>query len=90
MSYNLDWFHYYSLWEGLTPAERRVADLVGVSEAFIARAIRGRIPEKTEKQRKGLAIHRRFYTALTLNALVINLFTDFVWLVIAGIEKIYK
>ena len=33
------WQHYYSLWEALAPAERRVAELVGVSEAYIARAM---------------------------------------------------
>ena len=37
---SIDWFHYYTLWESLSPADRRVAQLVGVTEAFIARAIR--------------------------------------------------
>lgn len=41
-----------------------------MSEAFIARAISGRLNTKTEAQRKALAIHQRFYTALVLNTLV--------------------
>ncbi|XP_012942327.1 DNA polymerase theta [Aplysia californica] len=70
VSTTLDWYHYYSLWESLTPADRRVAELVGVTESFIARAIRGRVGQKTESQRKALAVHRRFYTALILNSLI--------------------
>lgn len=70
MSASIDWYHFHHLWEVLTPADRRVAELVGVSESFIARAIQGRINGKTEAQRKSLAIHQRFYTALILNCLV--------------------
>ncbi|GFN83271.1 DNA polymerase theta-like [Plakobranchus ocellatus] len=70
VSASIDWYHFHTLWESLTPADRRVAEIVGVSEAFIARAIRGRINQKTEVQRKQLAAHLRFYTALILDSLV--------------------
>ncbi|CAG5132586.1 unnamed protein product [Candidula unifasciata] len=70
VSTSVDWYHYHHLWETLTPADRRVADLVGISESFIARAIQGRIGGKTEVLRRSLAIHLRFYTALILNSLV--------------------
>ncbi|RUS83890.1 hypothetical protein EGW08_008371 [Elysia chlorotica] len=70
-SASLDWCHYYTLWEALTPADRRVAEMVGVSEAFIARAINGRrLNGKTEAQRRQLHVHLRFYTALILFNLV--------------------
>ena len=49
---------------------RRVSNLVGVEEAFLARAVRGRIPTRTEEQRASLAIHRRFFAALALHDLV--------------------
>lgn len=49
---------------------RRVADLVGVEEGFLARAVRGRVLTRTEQQRQSLAVHRRFYAALALQDLV--------------------
>ncbi|XP_036368703.1 DNA polymerase theta-like isoform X2 [Octopus sinensis] len=67
---NLDWYNYYCLWEKLGPGQRRVAELVGVEEGFIAKAIRGYIPVKTSKQLRTLNIHKRFYTCLCLNDLV--------------------
>ncbi|BFZ09845.1 hypothetical protein BsWGS_12884 [Bradybaena similaris] len=70
VSTSIDWYHYHHLWENLTPADRRVADLVGVSESFIARSIQGRVGGKSEVQRRLLAVHQRFYTALILNSLV--------------------
>ena len=70
-SASLDWCHYYALWEALTPADRRVAEMVGVSEAFIARAINGRrLNGKSEAHRRQLSVHIRFYTALILYNLV--------------------
>jgi DNA polymerase theta len=67
---NLDWYQFYCLWENLSVDMKRVAELVGVQESFIARAIRGRILTKTESQMRSLAIHRRFYTSLILHDLV--------------------
>ena len=49
---------------------RRVADMVGVEEGFLARAVRGRVLTRTEEQRQALAAHRRFYAALALQDLV--------------------
>jgi DNA polymerase theta len=36
---NLDWYQFYCLWENLSVDMKRVAELVGVQESFIARAI---------------------------------------------------
>ncbi|XP_059178781.1 DNA polymerase theta-like [Physella acuta] len=66
----IDWYQYLAIWEALTPADRRVAELVGVSEAFIARAINGRVNMKNTVQRKIMEVHQRFYTALVLNNLI--------------------
>ena len=49
---------------------RRVADLVGVTESFLTRAVRGRILTKTPEQVRAVNIHKRFYTTLVLNDLV--------------------
>ncbi|XP_055889745.1 DNA polymerase theta-like [Biomphalaria glabrata] len=70
MSNTIDWYKYHAFWEALSPADKRVAQLVGVSEAFIGRAIKGSIPTKTVAQKKSLAVHLRFYTALILNSLI--------------------
>jgi len=47
---SIDWLQYFSLWESLTPGMRRVAELVGVRESFLVRAIRGRIATATSAQ----------------------------------------
>ena len=49
---------------------RRVSNLVGVEEAFLARAVRGRIPTRPEEQRASLALPRRFFAALALHDLL--------------------
>ena len=49
---------------------RRVADLVGIEEAFLARAVRGRFLTRTDQQRQSFAVHRRFFAALALQDLV--------------------
>ena len=49
---------------------RHVADTLGIRESFLARAIQGRILERTAAQRESLRIHRRFFTALALHGLV--------------------
>ena len=66
----LDWHHYFNLFEKLPPQYKRVGEMVGVEEQFIARAIRGRIPARTTEQRWKLAVHHRFYSALALLELV--------------------
>eukprot|EP00112_Aurelia_sp_Birch-Aquarium-sp1_P005663 Seg1644.12_Seg1644.13 transcript_id=Seg1644.12_Seg1644.13/GoldUCD/mRNA.D3Y31 product="DNA polymerase theta" protein_id=Seg1644.12_Seg1644.13/GoldUCD/D3Y31 len=66
----LDWYRYFNLFEKLPPQYKRVGEIVGVEEAFLARAIRGRIPTRTEEQRQKLAVHQRFYSALVLLELV--------------------
>ena len=47
-----------------------VADTLGVKESFLARAVQGRVPERTPAQKEALHIHRRFFTALALHDLV--------------------
>ncbi len=70
VSSSIDWYQFYCFWEKMTPSMRRVAELVGVEESFLARAVRGRILTKTSTQTRSLAIHRRFYTSLVLIDLV--------------------
>ena len=67
---HLDWYHYFNLFEKLPPQYKRVGEIVGIEEGFLASAIRGRIPTRTEAQRRRLAIHQRFYAALALLELV--------------------
>lgn len=67
---SLDWYQYLRIFERLPANMRRVADLVGVEEGFLARAVRGRVLTRTEQQRQSLAVHRRFYAALALQDLV--------------------
>lgn len=67
---SLDWYQYLRIFERLPANMRRVADLVGVEEGFLARAVRGRVLTRTEQQRQSLAAHRRFYAALALQDLV--------------------
>ncbi|KAK2169547.1 hypothetical protein LSH36_9g16021 [Paralvinella palmiformis] len=66
----LDWYKYLCYWEQLSSGMKRVAELVGVSESFLSRAVQGRIPTKTAQQMRTLRIHKRFYTALVLHDLV--------------------
>lgn len=49
---------------------RHVSDTLGVKEAFLARAIQGQIPVRTDSQRETHRVHRRFFTALALHDLV--------------------
>ncbi|XP_078375483.1 DNA polymerase theta-like isoform X1 [Oculina patagonica] len=67
---NIDWYQYLRIYERLPANMRRVADMVGVEEGFLARAVRGRVLTRTEQQRQSLAVHRRFYAALALQDLV--------------------
>ncbi|XP_075148990.1 DNA polymerase theta [Haematobia irritans] len=63
---DLDWLFFLDLWEKLTPAMKKVGELVGVKESFLVRAMRG----QTKLDYKLMQIHKRFYTALALQELV--------------------
>ena len=67
---NIDWYKYLCLWERLPPDMKLVADTLGIKESFLARAVQGRVPERTTAQKEALRVHRRFFTALALNDLV--------------------
>lgn len=67
---NIDWYQYYCCWEQLPADMRRVAEVVGVKEDFLSRAVQGKLPCQTAEQQLVLNIHRRFYAALVLNDLV--------------------
>ena len=49
---------------------KHVANVVGVKESFIVRALQMKPPEKTEIQKQKLLIHQRFYTSLVLHDLI--------------------
>ena len=49
---------------------KRVADLIGIEEAFLNRAIRSRPSTRSEAQRQALRVHKRFYVTLALHDLV--------------------
>ncbi|XP_063984918.1 DNA polymerase theta [Diachasmimorpha longicaudata] len=61
----IDWSIFLSIWRDISDSDRRVGQLVGVSETFILRATTGNI-----RQGKTLDAHKRFYTALALHDLV--------------------
>lgn len=67
---SIDWFQFMGIWETLSTGMKKVAELVGVQESFLARAVQGRILTKTATQLRILAIHKRFYTSLVLHDLV--------------------
>ncbi|XP_030556308.1 DNA polymerase theta [Drosophila novamexicana] len=62
----VDWLLYLDMWEKLSPAMKKVGELVGVKEAFLVRAMRG----QAKLDYKLMQIHKRFYTALALQELV--------------------
>ncbi|XP_049575679.1 DNA polymerase theta isoform X1 [Syngnathus scovelli] len=66
----IDWYQFFRLWEQLSSSMKRVAELVGIQEGFLARSVGGKIVAKTEKQRRQMAIHKRFFTTLVLQDLV--------------------
>lgn len=55
----IDWYQFFCLWEQLSSSMKRVAELVGVQEGFLARSVSGKLVAKTEKQRRQMAIHKR-------------------------------
>ncbi|XP_013868724.1 DNA polymerase theta isoform X2 [Austrofundulus limnaeus] len=66
----IDWYQFFCLWEQLPSSMKRVAELVGVQEGFLARSVSGKLVAKTEKQLRQMAIHKRFFTTLVLQDLV--------------------
>ncbi|XP_071415940.1 DNA polymerase theta isoform X1 [Pithys albifrons albifrons] len=66
----IDWYQFFCLWEKLPASMKRVAELVGIEEGFLARSVRGKILAKTEKQHRQMAIHKRFFTSLALLDLI--------------------
>ncbi|XP_071359277.1 DNA polymerase theta isoform X3 [Trachinotus anak] len=66
----IDWYQFFCLWEQLSSSMKRVAELVGVQEGFLARSVSSKLVAKTEKQRRQMAIHKRFFTTLVLQDLV--------------------
>ncbi|MEQ2228411.1 hypothetical protein ILYODFUR_008503 [Ilyodon furcidens] len=55
----IDWYQFFCLWEQLPSSMKRVAELVGVQEGFLARSVSGKLVAKTEKQLRQMAIHKR-------------------------------
>ncbi|XP_028284438.1 DNA polymerase theta [Parambassis ranga] len=66
----IDWYQFFCLWEQLPSSMKRVAELVGIQEGFLARSVSGKLVAKTEKQHRQMAIHKRFFTTLVLQDLV--------------------
>ncbi|KAH0628689.1 hypothetical protein JD844_010112 [Phrynosoma platyrhinos] len=54
----IDWYRFFCLWEKLPSSMRRVAELVGIEESFLACSVKGNITAKTEKQHRQMAIHK--------------------------------
>lgn len=61
---------FLTMWEGLSEDMRRVGSIVGVEERWMVRAMRGTVRMTDPDQRRSLAVHQRFYTALALHDLV--------------------
>uniref|UniRef100_A0A8C4TR75 DNA polymerase theta n=1 Tax=Falco tinnunculus TaxID=100819 RepID=A0A8C4TR75_FALTI len=66
----IDWYQFFCLWEKLPASMKRVAELVGIEEGFLARSVKGKITAKTDKQHRQMAIHKRFFTSLALLDLI--------------------
>ncbi|XP_073523632.1 DNA polymerase theta-like isoform X2 [Phyllobates terribilis] len=66
----IDWYQFFCLWEKLSVSMKRVAELVGIEEGFLARSVNGKIVAKTDRQHRQIAIHKRFYTSLVLLDLI--------------------
>ncbi|XP_055376820.1 DNA polymerase theta isoform X2 [Condylostylus longicornis] len=63
---SIDWLHYLDIWEQLPQGMKKVAEIVGVKESFLVRAMRN----QNKLDLKLLQIHKRFYIALALQELV--------------------
>ncbi|XP_078512764.1 DNA polymerase theta isoform X2 [Lissotriton helveticus] len=66
----IDWYQFFCQWEKLPTSMKRVAELVGIEEGFLARSVKGKIIAKNEKQHRQMAIHKRFFTSLVLLELI--------------------
>ncbi|KAM4888552.1 DNA polymerase theta [Thomomys bottae] len=66
----VDWYRFFCLWEKLPTSMKRVAELVGVEEAFLARCVKGKVVARTERQHRQMAVHKRFFTSLVLLDLI--------------------
>ncbi|KAM6382615.1 LOW QUALITY PROTEIN: DNA polymerase theta [Alca torda] len=66
----IDWYQFFCLWEKLPASMKRVAELVGIEEGFLARSVKGKIIAKTEKQHRQMAVPKRFFTSLALLDLI--------------------
>ncbi|XP_057553521.1 DNA polymerase theta [Hippopotamus amphibius kiboko] len=66
----IDWYRFFCLWEKLPASMKRVAELVGVEEGFLACCVKGKVVARTEKQHRQMAIHKRFFTSLVLLDLI--------------------
>ncbi|XP_058517936.1 DNA polymerase theta isoform X1 [Ochotona princeps] len=66
----IDWYRFFCFWEKLPTSMKRVAELVGVEEAFLARCVKGKVIARTERQHRQMAIHKRFFTSLVLLDLI--------------------
>ncbi|XP_056408573.1 DNA polymerase theta, partial [Hyla sarda] len=66
----IDWYQFFCLWEKLSLSMKRVAELVGIEEGFLARSVKGKIVAKNDRQQRQIAIHKRFYTSLVLLELI--------------------
>ncbi|EPQ13387.1 DNA polymerase theta [Myotis brandtii] len=66
----IDWYRFLCLWEKLPTSMKRVAELVGVEEGFLARCVKGKVVARTERQHRQMAIHKRFFTSLVLLDLI--------------------
>ncbi|EHB06668.1 DNA polymerase theta, partial [Heterocephalus glaber] len=65
-----DWYRFFCLWEKLPTSMKRVAELVGIEEGFLARCVKGKVVARTERQHRQMAIHKRFFTSLVLLDLI--------------------
>ncbi|XP_054985461.1 DNA polymerase theta [Sorex araneus] len=66
----IDWYRFFCLWEKLPTSMKRVAELVGVEEGFLARCVKGKVVARTDRQYRQMAIHKRFFTSLVLLDLI--------------------
>lgn len=68
----IDWYQFFCLWEQLSASMKRVAELVGVQEGFLARSVGAKIVAKTEKQCRQMAIHKRSCVHLCIDNEIIT------------------
>ncbi|XP_033623977.1 DNA polymerase theta isoform X1 [Fukomys damarensis] len=66
----IDWYRFFCLWEKLPTSMKRVAELVGIEEGFLAHCVKGKVVARTERQHRQMAIHKRFFTSLVLLDLI--------------------